>query len=196
MPSAARYLSFSKAEASPPLEAQLTPMMPDSEIGSISSNLSILEERGGKISLMAIAPSTMDFSIPMGCLISVTLAGQGVRKKQPIFSTGIPVRLEAPNLANPAAVSMGERKGSTWEHKSGKRTRISRTTAGQAELMTGRGKDSSAISRRVASDTSSAARETSNTSSNPSCFRPVRTKSMSSRLLNCPYRDGAGRAMV
>ena len=99
-------------------------------------------------------------------------------------------------LQNPAAVSMGERRGSTWEHRSGKRTRISRTTAGQAELMTGRGREPSAIIRRVASDTSSAARETSNTSSKPSRFRPVRTKSMSSRLLNCPYSDGAGRAMV
>ena len=40
-----------------------------------------------------------------------------------------------------AAVSMGDFRGSTWSHKSGKRTRISRTTAGQAELITGRFKD-------------------------------------------------------
>ena len=70
---------------------------------------------------------------------------------------------------------MGALRGSTWSHKSGKRTRISRTTAGQAELMTGRFKAPSSISLRVASLTSSAARDTSNTSSKPISFRPVST---------------------
>ena len=76
MPSAARYLSLRRAADSPPLEAQLTPIIPDLAKGSTVSSLSILEERMGKISLMAKAPSTMDFSMPMGHWISVTLAGR------------------------------------------------------------------------------------------------------------------------
>ena len=107
--------------------------------------------------------------------MSVTLAGQGVRKKQPICWGGRPVFFTASRLAMAAAVSMGDLRGSTWSHKSGKRTRISRTTAGQAELITGRFKAPASMSLRVASLTSSAARETSNTSSKPISLRPVRT---------------------
>ncbi len=70
--------------------------------------------------------------------MSVTLAGHGVRKKQPICSSGRPVFFTASALARAAAVSMGDFRGSTWSHRSGKRTRMSRTTAGQAELITGR----------------------------------------------------------
>ena len=70
---------------------------------------------------------------------------------------------------------MGDFRGSTWSHRSGKRTRMSRTTAGQAELITGRFSRPEASSFRVASLTSSAARETSNTSSKPSCLMPVST---------------------
>ena len=81
----------------------------------------------------------------------------------------------ASRLARAAAVSMGDFRGSTWSHKSGNRTRINRTTAGQAELMTGRFKAPASISFRVASLTSSAARETSNTSSKPNSFKPVST---------------------
>ena len=79
-----------------------------------------------------MAPSTMDFSMPRGILISVTFAGQGVRKKQPILSAGSPVFSAASFLAIAAAVSIGDFSGSTCSHKSGKRTRIKRTTAGQA----------------------------------------------------------------
>ena len=85
-----------------------------------------------------MAPSTSDFSMPMGMRISVTFAGHGVMKKQPICSFGRPVFCMACCFAILAAVSMGDKSGRTWSQRSGKRTRIKRTTAGQAELMTGR----------------------------------------------------------
>ena len=113
--------------------------------------------------------------MPIGMRMSVTLAGHGVMKKQPICSSGRPVFSRAFRFAIVAAVSIGESSGSTWSHRSGKRTRISRTIAGQAELMTGRFSAPASINRRVASLTSSAAPETSTTSSKPSFFRPVST---------------------
>ena len=177
MPSAARYFSFSSAEDSPPDDAQLTPRMPELESGSTASGLSLSMrfESCGKISLIAIAPSTFDRSMPIGMRMSVTFAGHGVMKKQPIFSSGRPVFSLARCFAIVAAVSIGESSGSTWSHRSGNRTRISRTIAGQAELMTGRLSAPASIRRRVASLTSSAAPATSTTSSKPSFFRPVST---------------------
>ena len=177
MPSAARYFSFNSAEDSPPEVAQLTPIMPEfeSDSRSFGVSLSMRLESCGKISLMAMAPSTSDFSMPMGMRISVTFAGHGVMKKQPICSFGRPVFCMACCFAILAAVSMGDKSGRTWSQRSGKRTRIKRTTAGQAELMTGRCKVPASIRRRVASLTSSAAPETSMTSSNPSFLRPDKT---------------------
>ena len=91
---------------------------------------------------------------------------------------------------------MGASSGITFSHSSGKRILISLTTAGQAELMIGFFSLFSFIRLRVASLTSSAARLTSNTSSKPSCFKPVSTMSMLSKLLNCPNNAGAGMATV
>ena len=157
--------------------ARLTPIMPEfeSDSRSFGVSLSMRLESCGKISLMAMAPSTSDFSMPMGMRISVTFAGHGVMKKQPICSFGRPVFCMACCFAILAAVSMGDKSGRTWSQRSGKRTRIKRTTAGQAELMTGRCKVPASIRRRVASLTSSAAPETSMTSSNPSFLRPDKT---------------------
>ncbi len=139
--------------------------MPEFAIGSMLSSLSMVWLKVGNTSLMAMAPSTLDFSTPRGILMSVTLAGQGVMKKQPMSFSGKPVFSMASFLAMMAAVSMGDFRGSTWSQRSGKRTRISLTTAGQAELMMGlgRGKALSELymSLRVASLTSSAARDTS-----------------------------------
>ena len=59
-------------------------------------------ESCGKISLMAMAPSHQEPSVPMGILISVTLAGHGVMKKAPISSTGMPVLSLAARFANAA----------------------------------------------------------------------------------------------
>ena len=117
-------------------------------------------------------------------------------KIHPIFSGASPVRATASLLARRAATSTGACSGRICRIKSGNRTRISRTTAGQAELITGRGSCPSLSILRVASLTSSAARDTSNTSSNPMSTSARRMISTSSRLLNCPYRLGAGRAMV
>ncbi len=179
MPSAAKYFSLSSAADSPPLVDQPTPMTPELAMGSTLSSRSMVWERVGNTSLMAMAPSTLDFSMPRGILMSVTLAGQGVMKKQPTSFSRRPVFSMASSLAIRAAVSMGDLRGSTWSHRSGKRTRMSRTTAGQAELMMGRGRGREAselyISLRVASLTSSAARETSYTWSKPIFFRPVST---------------------
>ncbi len=128
---------------------------------------------------MAMAPSTQDFSMPRGIFMSVTFAGQGVIKKQPICSSGSPVFSTASLFAIPAAVSIGDFKGSTWSHKSGNLTLISLTTAGQAELITGLGRlapvSALYIIFRVASLTSSAALETSYTWSKPICLSPVST---------------------
>ena len=104
----------------------------------------------------------------------------------PIFSGGRPVAWAAFFLAIRAATSMGGASGSTWSIRSGYRTRISRTTAGQALLMAGRGTWPICKRRRVASLTSSAARATSNTSSKPSSSRALTTWSGSSMLLNWP----------
>ena len=132
----------------------------------------------------------------IGHFVSVTLAGQGVIKNAPIFSKGKPVFFLASFFTKRAAVSMGEFSGSTCEQSSGNRTRIKRTTAGHAELMMGRSRCPCCINLRVASETSSALRATSYTSSNPIFLSPVRTMSMSSRLLNCPNKAGAGRAIL
>ena len=80
----------------------------------------------------------------------VTLAGQGTMAMQPIFSSGRPVFSAAVFLAMRAASSMGGTKGSIWSISSGKRTRMSRVTAGQAELMTGRAAPPVAMMRLVA----------------------------------------------
>ena len=92
----------------------------------------------------------------------------------------------ASRLASRAATSIGACIGRMLSSSSGNRTRISRSTAGQAELITGRRTWLPAIYRRVASETSSAARATSNTSSNPISSSAPITGSTSSRLLNCP----------
>ena len=128
--------------------------------------------------------------------MAVTLAGQGVMKMAPIFSGGRPVFLTASRLAIRAATSTGAFSGRIWSMRPGNRTRISLVTAGQAELMTGRGRRPVCISFRVAAETISAAFATSKTSSNPKARRADRTMSTSSRLLNCAINDGAGRAIV
>ena len=77
-----------------------------------------------------------------------------------------------------AAISIGECNGSTWAHSSGNLTRINRTMAGHAELIIGFGIFPSDMIFLVASDTSSAAFETSKTSSNPKRFKAVNIKSI------------------
>ena len=107
--------------------------------------------------------------------ISVSFAGQGVTKNTPISSEESPDASIASARAIFAATSIGASSGSTLSHSSGKRILISLTTAGQAELMIGFFSLFSLIRRRVASLTSSAARETSNTLSKPIFFSPVST---------------------
>ena len=145
---------------------------------------------------MATTASMALFLVPSGILTAVTLAAQGEIKIHPIFSAGRPVRSIASFFASRAATSTGACSGRMCRIRSGKRTRISRTTAGQAELMTGRGSCPSLSILRVASLTSSAARDTSKISSKPMSISARRMISTSSRLLNCPYRLGAGRATV
>ncbi len=145
---------------------------------------------------MASTPSMALLWVPSGIFTAVTLAGQGEMKNAPTSCGVQPQRSQASFLARRAAISAGASSGSTLSSRSGNRTRISRVTAGQAELMTGRQRCPSLISLRVASLTSSAARATSNTPSNPSFSRAFRTMSMSSRLLNCPYNAGAGSAIL
>ena len=134
--------------------------------------------------------------MPMGILISVTLAGHGVMKMQPMSSFGRPVLRTASFLARRAASSMGATSGSTWSMSCGKRTRMSRVTAGQAELITGRSMLPVCRMRRVASLTSSAAFATSYTSSKPISKSAASTTSCSSKLLYCPYKLGGGKAIV
>ena len=110
---------------------------------------------------MASTASTALFSVPSGILTAVTFAGQGEMKIAPIFSGGRPVFSAARALATRAATSMGGCSGRMLSMSSGKRTRMSRSTAGQAEEMTGRLMSSRIMYRRVASLTSSAARATS-----------------------------------
>ncbi len=55
----------------------------------------------------------------------------------PIFSRGSPVFSMAFWAASMAAISIGGFKGSIWGIRLGKRTRISRTTEGQAVLIMG-----------------------------------------------------------
>ena len=71
----------------------------------------------------------------------------------PIFSGGRPVFLTASRLAIRAATSTGAFSGRIWSMRPGNRTRISLVTAGQAELMTGRGRRPVCISFRVAAET-------------------------------------------
>ena len=133
---------------------------------------------------------------PMGEWMAVTLAGHGVMKMQPMSSFGRPVLRTASFLARRAASSMGATSGSTWSMSCGKRTRMSRVTAGQAELITGRSMLPVCRMRRVASLTSSAAFATSYTSSKPISKSAASTTSCSSKLLYCPYKLGGGKAIV
>ena len=65
MPSAARYFSSSSAADSPPLDAQLTPMIPGfRQRFPAGVTFSIWEVRRVKMVLIAIAPSAADFSGP------------------------------------------------------------------------------------------------------------------------------------
>ena len=175
MPSAARYLSLSRAADSPPLDAQLTPISPDSQASSGAPRWFICFKSTGYISFIAIAASTFDSGRQMGCLTAVIFAGQGVIKNMPISEESSPVLACASLRAIMAAVSMGELSGRTWGIRFGKQTLISRHTAGHAEDMTGLGISCSAIYFRVASLISSAPLATSKTSSKPSLFRAVMT---------------------
>ena len=65
------------------------------------------------------------------------MAGQGEMKKTPIFSGGRPLSLTAFSRASLAATSTGAMTGSRFSFRRWKRMRMSSTTAGQAELMTG-----------------------------------------------------------
>ena len=95
-----------------------------------------------------------------------------------------------------AATSIGWRTSTIWSIRSGKRTWIRRTIAGQAEEITGRGSFGSFSRSRIALLTTSAPRATSNTSSKPIRFSPPSTCEMLFRLLNWPYRLGAGSAIL
>ena len=186
IPSAARYLSLSKAADSPPLDAQLTPMSPDLQASSGAPRWFICFRSTGYISFIAITASTFDSGRQMGCLTAVIFAGHGVIKNIPISEESSPVFACASLRAIRAAVSMGELSGKTCGTRCGKQTLISRQTAGHAEDITGRGISCSAMYFRVASLTSSAPLATSNTSSKPSILSAVMTYPISSRLLNCP----------
>ena len=120
-----------------------------------------------------MAPSTLDCGRHIGCFTAVILAGQGVIKKIPISSLARPVFSTASSRARRAASSIGEFKGRTCGIRFGKQTLISLHTAGHAEEITGFGISFSSIYLRVASETSSAPRETSNTSSKPSILSAV-----------------------
>ena len=65
------------------------------------------------------------------------LGRAGERKNTPISLADSRSPGRRPPLASMAATSMGALRGRTCSHKSGNRTRISRTTVGQAELITG-----------------------------------------------------------
>ena len=73
---------------------------------------------------------------------------------------------------------------------------MSLVTAGQAELITGFCISFSSIYVFVAIVTSSAARATSKTSSNPNSLSPFNTRLISGLFLNCTYNDGAGNAIL
>lgn len=133
---------------------------------------------------MATAPVRALLSSPKGIRMAVTLAGQGVIKMTPISSSERPVFSLARALAIFPAISTGALMGKTWSIRPGKRTRINRVTAGQAELITGFSNRS--MEALVAAETSSAAFETSKTSSNPNFSNPERRISTSSKLRNWP----------
>ena len=80
---------------------------------------------------------------------TVDLAAQGEIKMQPISLSGTPRLAAYSRFAVRAASSMGASTGRMLSMSSGKRTRMSRTTTGQAELMTGRFSLFSARSWRV-----------------------------------------------
>ena len=94
-------------------------------------------------------------------MAAVILAGQGEIKTQPISEGGMPRLRAVWRLTVRAASSTGATSGRTLSSSWGKRTRISRSTAGQAEEMTGRSSAPWLSSSRVASLTSSAAVATS-----------------------------------
>ena len=95
-----------------------------------------------------------------------------------------------------AATSMGWRTSTMLGIRSGKRTWISRTTVGQAEEISGRGRLGSRSFSLMARATTSAPRATSNTSSKPRRLSAVSTTPTSVSPRNWPYSEGAGRAMV
>ena len=73
----------------------------------------------------------------MGLRMAVTLAAQGVMKKHPTSSGFASCARQNSRRATIAATSMGWRTSMICGIRSGKRTRIRRTMAGQAEEMTG-----------------------------------------------------------
>ena len=145
---------------------------------------------------IAIAASILCDRLPSGTLAAVTLAGQGVIKATPISSGARPVFCTAARRASTAASSTGGCSGSRCSSRSGKRTRISRRIAGQAEEISGSGPLYFAINSTVDWEISSAAAPTSYTSSKPICSSPRMTRPVWSRCLNWANSTGAGRAIL
>ena len=101
--------------------------------------------------------------------------GHGEMNIIPIFSLGSPVSFMAFSAARIPATSTGGFRGRRWGIRLGNRTRIRRTTDGQAVLISGSCPSCSDMYCLVASLTSSAAALTSNTSSNPIFTRALST---------------------
>ena len=174
---------------SPPERAQPRPRGPaGSMVPSVSSSATFFSwpESRPYISSIEIAPFIALSVWPMGFLMAVTFAGQGVIKKQPTSSGLAPVRSQNSLRAMVAATSMGERTSTMFSISSGKRTCMSLTTAGQAEEMRGLGHMGSSSFSFTARATISAPRPTSNTSSKPMRLSPPAMELMLGRFLNCP----------
>ena len=86
---------------------------------------------------MASTASTLLSRMPSGSWINVILEGQGDKKMMPMSDGSRPVLAAARFRAIIAAASIGGRIGSKCGINPGKRTRIRRSTVGQAVLING-----------------------------------------------------------
>lgn len=185
MPSAARYLSLSKAADSPPLDAQLTPMSPDLQASSGAPRWFICFKSTGYISFIAITASTFDSGRQMDCLTAVIFAGHGVikifryPKSRVLFCLRLAARYQSRSLHG--RIERQDMRDKVREadpyQPADRRARRGYYRPGYIVL---------GDVFRVASLTSSAPLATSNTSSKPSILSAVMTYPISSRLLNCP----------
>ena len=122
MPSTHSELLMPTASTSPPGIAHL---MPTTLARSISSGLKpcfIAARICAYTSLMAITPSTWDFSCPTGDFTAVIFAAQGVMKNTPTSALSTPCFCAYSSLAIFAAASMGETKSITLSSSAGKLT--------------------------------------------------------------------------